>query len=111
MTTETGSISDGFHTFDELYDHRTALFAALCRSNRHLAWRSRRHHQGGDPMYPGYFIAGIGVTPGTQITYHVRDTAWDLFYGVPERDHAPTWDGHTPADVVARLNGWKGVDR
>lgn len=25
-----GEVSDGYHTFDELYEHRVALFIALC---------------------------------------------------------------------------------
>jgi len=31
MTMDTGKISDGYHTFDELYDHRITLWIALCR--------------------------------------------------------------------------------
>ena len=27
-----GSTSDGYHTFDELYEHRTVLFSVICNS-------------------------------------------------------------------------------
>lgn len=101
-----GTTSDGFHTFDELYAHRTALFAALTRTHPQHAWRSRNHHEGGDAMFPGYFIAGM-MLPAGQVSYHVRAEAWDLFDGVPELDRAPLWDGHTPGDVIERINGWQ----
>ena len=100
-----GSTSDGYHTFDELYEHRTALFAALCRSYPELSWRSWHHHDGGDPMFDGMFIAGMALATG-DITYHVDAERWDDFEGIRELPHAFAWDGHTPADVVRRLNGW-----
>jgi hypothetical protein len=104
-----GQISDGFHTFDDLYAHRTALFALLCRFRPDLSWRSREHHEGGEEMFQDFFIAGMGLPMGRhieQVTYHCRLDAWDLFEGVPVLDHAPAWDGHTPQDVVERLNRW-----
>jgi hypothetical protein len=107
---DPGDISDGHHTFNELYQHRAALFAALCRSHPGLSWRSRNHHEGGDPMFPGFFIAGITIPRGdrsVQVTYHCDASTWGWFDGAPVLDHAPAWDGHTPTDVVDRLNAWK----
>ena len=31
FTIKNGDISDGYHTFDELYEHRIALFITLAR--------------------------------------------------------------------------------
>jgi hypothetical protein len=76
-------ISDGFHTFDELYDHRRALTAALCRAMGFSSWRSKQHHPDGDPMFDGYFIVGINLPTGT-ITYHYKLKYWDDFAGAAQ---------------------------
>lgn len=101
-----GDTSDGFHTFDELYDHRRALTAviagyAACQEPG-SAWRSKAHHPDDGPMFDGYFIVGIGLNAGP-ITYHYKLAHWDDFAAVPELEHAPKWDGATPADSVTRL--------
>lgn len=38
--------SDGYHTFYELYEHRTALFAALCNTYNDRSWKSFKHADG-----------------------------------------------------------------
>ena len=96
----TGDTSDGYHTFDELYDHRAKLFSVIVRDRRELAWKSRFHHDG--TMYDGMFIVGI-ETPGGQATYHYDvDPYWDIF-DCEELDRAPEWDGHTPAQAIDRI--------
>jgi hypothetical protein len=107
---DTNKISDGYHTFGELYDHRIALFIALCNighdwkdsGEKHSfeAWKSKLHHDG--TMFAGWYIAGIREGKGEQISYHLPMSTWDKLQ-VPERERAPEWDGHTPADVVKRL--------
>lgn len=47
--------SDGYHTIEELYEHRHALFMALTCAMPWRSWKSRRHHDG--PSYDGWFIA------------------------------------------------------
>ena len=95
-----GNFSDGYHTFNELYQHRAVLFAVICNTSPDIAWKSLKH--GDDTMYDGMFIVGID-TPFGQITYHYDiDPYWELFK-VKELPNAPTWDGHTPNDVVHRL--------
>jgi hypothetical protein len=100
-------VSDGHHTFDELYDHRRALTAALCKAlPDRLSWRSREHHPSDSPMFEGgYFIVGVELPTGT-ITYHYKLTHWDDFEGVTEVEHAPRWDGALPPDTVTRLLEW-----
>jgi hypothetical protein len=101
----TDEISDGYHTFGELYDHRRALTALLAAAaaTENDSWRSKAHHPDDDPMFEGgYFIVGIELPTGT-ITYHYKLAHWDDFASVPELEHAPKWDGHTPADVVERM--------
>lgn len=96
----TGETSDGYHTFDELYDHRAKLFSVIVRDHRELAWKSALHHDG--TMYDGMFIVGI-ETPGGQATYHYDvDPYWELF-DCKELDRAPGWDGHTSHQAIDRI--------
>ena len=96
----TGETSDGYHTFDELYDHRAKLFSVIVRDHRELAWKSKLHHDG--TMYDGMFVVGIEAPDG-QATYHYDvDPYWDLF-DCKELDRAPEWDGHTPQQAIDRI--------
>lgn len=98
--TVTGSTSDGYHTFDELYHHRAVLFSVIVAMFRGLSWKSLHHHDG--TMYDGMFIVGID-TPAGPATYHYDvEPYWDMF---PCRvlDRAPEWDGHTPDDAIERI--------
>jgi hypothetical protein len=102
----TDNVSDGHHTFGELYEHRFALFLALCRTiakaHPDRVWRAKRHFDGSS--YPGWFIMGIHRHVGEQITYHLPLRLWDDAEFAFELDPAPPWDGHTPDDVLARLD-------
>lgn len=104
LEVDTNLISDGYHTFGELYEHRIALFIVLCNYlegiTQDFIWKSKKHHDG--TMFDGWFIAGIGKARGEQISYHLPMNKWDLLK-VDELDKAPEWDGHTPKDVVERL--------
>ena len=99
-----GSLSDGYHTFDELYHHRSILFLALCITTfKDKAWKSLLHEEGGDPMYNGMFIMGV-ETPYGQATYHYDiDPYWEKAKNVKEVYHAPKFDGHTPNDAIDRI--------
>lgn len=97
---DQGKVSDGYHTFDELYHHRAILFTVICHDHAELAWKSRQHDDG--TMYDGMFIVGI-ETPMGQATYHYDiDPYWDMFQ-VKELEHAPKWDGHTPDQAIERI--------
>lgn len=96
-----GTASDGYHTFQELYRHRCALFIALCRLTDLPCWRSRHHFDGS--AYPGWFIMGIGTRRGHQISYHLPIEKWGETEFAVTRRRAPRWDGHTSDDVVERL--------
>lgn len=102
-------VSDGFHTMDELYDHRITIYIALCKaivekgSTRDAArvYRSKVHADGS--IFEGWFIVGIDKEAGKQISYHLPLERWDETDFITEIDRAPEWDGHTPADVLMRL--------
>ena len=92
-----GDTSDGYHTFNELYEHRTALFATICRLLPERSWKSCFHADG--TMFPGMFIAGI-ETPKGYYSYHCEMKYWAMFDQVPELTRAPEWDGHEPKDFT-----------
>ncbi len=96
---ETNKISDGYHTFGELYTHRYWLFIALLH-HRHDGWKSKKHSDG--TMFKDMFIAGIGGKGGSMITYHLPLSVWNKVH-VTAVPTAPKWDGHTPNDVIHRL--------
>lgn len=96
----SGNTSDGYHTFNELYEHRHILFLALLSENKDKAWRSKLHDDGS--FLDGWFIAGLKTDLG-QATYHLPLRMWDLFDNIKEVERAPKWDGHTSEDVLARI--------
>ena len=93
---DMGEVSDGDHTFNELYMHRTTLFNIILCQNKDKAWKSKLHDDG--TMFDDYFIAGI-TTPEGEYTYHQHMDYWDKF-DVEERERAPEWDGHKPGDIT-----------
>ena len=111
-----GQISDGSHTFDELYYHRMILFSIICNTNKERAWKSWKHSNG--TMYENYFIVGITTDQG-DYSYHYHKDYWDRF-DVKELKYAPKWDGHKPSDVTRLLslikeggnkNGYKRISK
>lgn len=92
---DTNDISDGAHTFGELYEHRMYLFALFVNSHRDISWKSYLHSDG--TSFDDYFIVGIN-TPEGQYSYHYKNEFWDLF-NVKILDKAPEYDGHKPSDI------------
>lgn len=91
-----GDLSDGYHTYNELYDHRMVLFSIICNQNTNISWKSKLHEDG--TMFEDYFIVGIN-TPDGQFTYHYHIDHWDKF-NVKELEKASHYDGHTPNDIT-----------
>jgi hypothetical protein len=103
---------DGYHTFDELYDHRITLYIALCRTiengtmaDHGYVWRSKRHSDGELCFGTGtQYVLGIGKKNGEQITYHIPIERWSETDFAKTFDIAPcVFDGHTSDDVLERL--------
>jgi len=80
-----GDTSDGYHTFNELYEHRHALFLVVCKTYK--GWKSKKHAANKPPMYDGFFIAGV-ETPSGVVSYHLPLEWWDR-YECEEREEAP----------------------
>lgn len=94
-------MSDGYHTFADLYEQRLILSAALAKNNPH-AWKSKRHEDGSVPFGGGWFIMGFNTDEGCY-TYHYELKDWDLFQ-CEELDTGKPWDGHTSKDVRRLLS-------
>ena len=101
---ETGidDLSDGFHTFRQLYYQRMMLFATIVKQNKDKAWKSWKHEDGEPCFGGGWFIVGID-TPEGSYTYHYEEKDWELFDCV-ELPVAKHWDGHTEKDVTRLLS-------
>lgn len=118
------SPSDGYHTFDELYDHRITLYIALCKAFlrcqeyksyiggiagefKKLVWRSMYHSDGKICFDTGtQFVLGIGKEKGQQITYHIPIERWNETEFAETLEKAPEYDGHTSNDVITRLKAF-----
>ena len=102
-----GQVSDGYHTFDELYHHRSLLFIAFLKKfGKHdpYPWWSLHHYDGS--MYPGYFIVGVTL-PDIQkaISYHLKLHHLPTVKAcgnIEERNIAPICD-HDSDEVLIRL--------
>lgn len=116
-------ISDGYHTFDELYEFRKVYNAALfnewakewrmynegtlgsnipIEKGVYNVHKSLKHNDGELCFGGGWFIV-VAVLPDGQISNHYKLEDWDLFK-IPEKDKALfPFDGHTGQDVINRL--------
>lgn len=106
LPTTIGQTSDGYHTFDELYEHRFELAMALCRARsadlQPDAIIAQKHADGSS--YDGWFLLMIVDEPGKQISYHLPMKYWDRCKEFARaQEYAPEFDGHTSADVLERL--------
>lgn len=110
---------DGYHTFEELYDHRIALWIKLARcfnamheglkiiernpEKENPVWRSKRHSDGELAFGGEWFLLGINREKGIQMTYHLPIKEWENTNFAATLNQAPEFDGHTSDDVLERL--------
>jgi hypothetical protein len=113
------SVSDGYHTMDELYEHRIRLYLALVKIYDNyitplrcqvVCWKSKLHDDGSE--YPGWFLLGMTYTKPSFIEGTPPET-WDISYHIPMKywqlanvialPRAPKYTGYTPNDVLERL--------
>lgn len=92
-----GDISDGYHTFGELYQHRKLLYILLCLKDAdNCVWADHKEWDS---------IVLVWNSPEGQISYHVsygmqemfRDKIREVSFG----EHG--FDGHSSMDVIDRL--------
>ena len=102
---DIGNASDGYHTFNELYEYRkmynALLFKEWAIEEKFGVHKSTRHSDGELCFGGGYFIV-MAQLPTGQISNHYPMKDWDLF-DIPCRCLINKWDGHTPQDVLTRM--------
>lgn len=108
-TINIGEVSDGYHTFNELYHFRmlynAALFNEWAAKGIHSVHKSHCHHDGKECFGGGWFIV-CAMLPGGQISNHYENKHWDLFK-IPAPETALwEYDGHTSIDVTNRLTSF-----
>lgn len=104
---EMGSVSDGYHTFDELYEHRIALYITLLRTIKAYGKQAEAPQEIAQARfirfrhYIGWFCLGAEFPGIGQVSYHLPEHLWDKCDFAEEG----TWefDEHTSKDVVERL--------
>ena len=101
---DIGEISDGYHTFNQLYHQRAILFAAIVNQNKGISWKSYKHSDGKYCFDSDgeWFVVGID-TPKGSYTYHYSKEYWDYFDCI-ELERGKEWDGHTEDDVIRLLS-------
>ena len=118
---DIGELSDGYHTYKELYEFRKVYNAALFNEwankndepinyekerwenppkyNVHKSWR----HSDGELCFGGGWFIVSAMLPTGLISNHYKAEDWDLFK-IPEVEKALyEFDGHTSEDVLNRL--------
>ena len=103
---DMGEVSDGYHTFNELYEYRmlynAALFNEFAKQGLYDVHKSRKHSDGEYPFGDSNWFIVMAELPTGQISNHYEMKDWDKFQ-IPEKEVANKWDGHSPRDVADRL--------
>ena len=104
---DIGRISDGYHTFNELYEFRLMynahLFNLWHEKGLYDVHKSYLHHDGEKCFGKEDTFIVTAQTPHGQISNHYKSWAWDYFK-IPEEEKAKhMYDGHTPKDVLKTL--------
>lgn len=111
---DIGEVSDGYHTFNELYRYRmlynAAFFNLLARSGQVEVCKSRRHSDGEKCFGSDDWFIVMAILPTGQVSNHYESKYWDLL-DVPERETAFEYDGHTPNEASDRLEKYLKLPR
>ena len=100
-----GTTSDGYHTFNELYEHRHVLFLMFFRNAFLMGAKTWVEL---DPDMPDWFLAGADLPPG-QVSYHLPMRLFDMTQGhVSKNYERKPYDGYSSKDVLHRLQTWCG---
>lgn len=106
---DMGEVSDGYHTFNELYEYRmlynAALFNEFAKQGLYDVHKSRKHSDGEYPFGDSNWFIVMAELPTGQISNHYEMKDWDKFQ-IPEKLLANKWDEHSPKDVAERLSSF-----
>lgn len=111
---DKGNISDGYHTFNELYEYRllynASMFNELAKQGLYDVHKSKKHSDGTIPFDDENWFIVQAELPTGQISNHYEMKDWDLFK-IPEKEKANPYDGHTPQDVAKRLRDFLTLEK
>lgn len=97
------NISDGYHTFKELYQFRMLYNALLVNVlSERITYKTLRHDNGELCFGGDYFLVVIMLPTGKEIRNHYHISDWSCFQ-IREEYQAIGWDGHTSDDVLNRM--------
>lgn len=101
---DQGEVSDGYHTFNELYRYRMLYNALAVIGMADRCVKSWRHSDGELCFGGGWFVVVMEL-PNGQVSNHYEAQYWDMFR-CAEVEEAPEWDGHTPEEAANRLQSF-----
>lgn len=103
---ETDKVSDGYHSFEELYEFRkvynAVLFNEWAEQGKYFVHKSKKHYDG-ELCFGGEWFIVVALLPFGQISnhYHIKDFG---LFKIPETEKCLfEFDGHTSNDVLQRL--------
>lgn len=99
---DVGKLSDGYHTYDDLYFQRLILWQRICKDHKDKCWKTKRHEDGELCFGGDNFLIAMDTPKGTY-SYHYPIEEWDRF-DVKELYKAKPFDGHTSKDVERILS-------
>jgi hypothetical protein len=109
------SVSDGYHTFEELYVQRTVLLSlainslTLLKMNGHISdlliLKSLFHEDGTNFGDTTFLLAVAFVYEGEakQFSFHCMKNTWDLFTVPAYVNSIIKYDGHTPQSAISNI--------
>lgn len=103
-----GKLSDGYHSFNELYEFRKVYNAAIfnewakSESPKYDVHKSVRHYDG-EVIFGGHWFIVVAILPSGQISNHYHIDDWYLFDIPIENKAKYEFDGHNSRDVLDRL--------
>lgn len=110
--TDSGIVSDGWHTFDELYHYRMLYNAGMANAlakewgdsiTDNYVVKSWRHSDGELCFGKDDYFVVVMQLPTGQVSNHYHGEHWALF-NITEVERAPEYDGHTPQEAALRLH-------
>lgn len=108
---ELKNVSDGYHTFSELYDQRSVLYLLLVKiytSEDYLinAWYKPDHYPNYDCVYLQRVNCDGEYIDKSQVSFHVHIKYREMYedaIGKYTPGMHPEYDGHTKEEVLERL--------
>jgi hypothetical protein len=126
---DRGSVSDGYHTFNELYEFRKLynallfnewgkqivedrewkkdeqgrLYAKVVKTKYKYDVHKSTRHNNGELCFGGGWFVVVAILPSGQITNHYPISDWDLFKITEVEKAKYEFDNHTSQDVLDRM--------